>query len=86
MGVLRELLEEKCEQSVYVLASSDTIADRASTVGVACIYGLIEEDNRSIRVPRIWIVDNVQLIVDTGWTKLQEKTCQRTTSRSSVEP
>ena len=76
VGVLRKLLEEKREQSVHILASSDSIADRASAVGVARVDRLIEEDYGSVRVPRMWVVDGVQLIVDRSRAELEEKTRQ----------
>jgi len=43
--VFRELLEEKGQESVDILASSDSVANRAATVGVADVDWLVEEDN-----------------------------------------
>ena len=76
VSVLGKLLEEKCEQSVDILASSDSVANRAAAVGVTCVYGLVEEDDGSIRGPRIRVVDNIQLVINRCRTKFQEKTCQ----------
>ena len=72
MKILRsifwELLEEQCEEGINVLAGGDGITDRATAVGEADINGLIEEDDRSIGVPRVWIVNEFQVFIDTGWT------------------
>jgi hypothetical protein len=45
LRVFWELLEKESEKCIDVLASCDGVADRATTVRVADIDGLIEEDH-----------------------------------------
>ena len=49
--VLRELLEKERQQGVDIFASGDGVTDGGTTVGVANVDGLVEEDDRSICVP-----------------------------------
>lgn len=51
VSILWELLEEKGEQSVDVLACSNGVADGAATVGEADIDRLVEEDDRRVCIP-----------------------------------
>jgi len=50
-----ELLEEKSEERVNILASCDGVADRATTIGVTNIDWLVEENHRSVCIPRVWV-------------------------------
>ena len=50
-SVLGELLEEEGQQSVDVLAGSDSVGDRAATVRIADVDGLVKEDDRGVGVP-----------------------------------
>ena len=51
LGVLRELFEEQCEQSIYIFACCDRIANGAAAIRVANVDRLVEEDDRGIRIP-----------------------------------
>lgn len=51
LSVLGKLFEEQGEQSINVLASCDGIANTASAVREADVHGLIEENDRRIRIP-----------------------------------
>lgn len=86
MSVLGELLEEESEKGIDVLAGSYGVADRASAVGVASIDRLVKEDHGSIRVPRVRVMDDIQLPIDRGRAQLKEETCQRAASRSAIKP
>jgi hypothetical protein len=73
LAVLRELLEEQCQESVDVLASSNSVADRGATVGVADVDGLVKEDNRGIVVPGKVVVDRLDVLADGARTKFEEQ-------------
>ena len=62
--VLWELLEEQGEKCVDVFASSHGVAHRAAAVRESSVHGLVQEDDRSIRIPRVWIVDNIAVLID----------------------
>jgi len=72
LRVLWELLEEESKECVNILSSSNGIADRATAVRIAHVDWLIEEDHRSIGIPGVWVVVELQLLVDGGWAKLKE--------------
>ena len=71
--VLWELLEEKRQKSVDILAGSDCVADAASAIGVPNINGLIEENDGGIRIPRVWVVNKFELAVDRCRSQFEEK-------------
>lgn len=73
LRVLRELLKEEGEECVYVLSGSNGVADRAAAVGVADVDGLIEEDDRCIGIPRVWVVVKLEVLIDGRWAKLKEE-------------
>jgi hypothetical protein len=64
LGIFWELLEEKCEECVYILSGCDSVADRAAAVRVTDIDGLVKEDDGGIGVPRVWVVVKLELVVD----------------------
>lgn len=86
LGVLGELLEEQGQQSIDVLASSDGVTDTAAAVGVANVDGLVQEDDGSIGVPGVVIVDKLDLAVHRARTELQEETGQRRAAGATVQP
>lgn len=86
LSILWELLEEESEKSVDILASSNSVADRAATVRIADINWLVEEDNRCIVVPGVWIVVDLELLVEGCWTELKEETGQGRAAWATVEP
>jgi len=59
LGIFREVMEEKGQKGIDVLASGDSVAHAAVAVRVAHVDGLIEEDNGSIVIPRVRVVDNL---------------------------
>ena len=75
LRVLRELLEEQCEQGVDVLASGHCVADRASRVRVTNVNRLVEEDDGRIAVPRVVIMLDLLVLCDRSRAKLHEKAC-----------
>jgi hypothetical protein len=85
-SVLRELLEEQCQESIDVLASSNSVTDRAATVGVADIDGLVQEDHRGIVVPREIIVDRLDLRIDGAGSKFHEKSGEGRAAGTAVQP
>lgn len=86
VSILRELLEEESHQGVDVLASCYSVANRAATVGVTDVDGLVKEDDGGVGVPRKGVEFSVDLLVDKGWAKLHEKTSQRRAARATVQP
>lgn len=86
LGVLGELVEEEGKKGIDVLASSDSVAHGATAVRVANIDGLVEEDNGSVVVPRLRVVDELNLLVDGGRSKLKEETGQGRATGATVEP
>ena len=65
--ILWELLEEKRQQSIDILASGNSVADASAAVRVTNVDGLIQEDDRGIGVPGVWVGNDFQLLVDVGW-------------------
>ena len=63
--VLWELFEEECEKGVDILAGSNGGGDGASAVRESNVDWLIKENYRSVGVPRIGVVDNFDMLVDT---------------------
>lgn len=86
LRVFGELREEKGHQGVNILAGCDSVANRATAVRVSDVDRLVEEDDGGICVPRVGVVVKLEVLVDTGRTKLEEQTGQRRASRSAVEP
>ena len=86
MGILWKLLEEQGQESIDVLACSDCVADRASAVREPSVDRLIEEDDGRIRIPGVRVVHELDLLVHGSWTKLEEKTRERTAAWSAIEP
>ena len=74
LRILRELLEEEGEQSINVLASSDRVTDGGATVGVSDIDRLVEENNRGVRVPGLFVVDRLDVLSNRARSQLQEQT------------
>jgi hypothetical protein len=86
LAVLRELLEEQSQESVDVLASSNSVADRGATVGVADIDGLVKEDNRGIVVPGEVVVDRLDVLADGARTKFEEQSSEGGAAGTTVQP
>jgi len=86
LRVLWELLEEESEECIDVLASRNGIAHGAAAVGVADIDGLIEEDHRSIRIPRVRVIVKLQLGINGRRAKFKEETSEGRAARSAVKP
>lgn len=64
LRILGELLEEEGEQGVDVLASSNRVTDGRATVGVTDVNGLVKENDGSIGVPGVRVVDRFDLLID----------------------
>lgn len=77
LGILGELVEEEGKKSVDVLASSNSVADGSATVRVADIDGLIKEDDGSIGIPRVGVVNNLDLVVDGSRAELHKEASER---------
>lgn len=86
LGVLWELFEEEGQQGIDILAGGRGVADRASAVGIANVDGLVEEDDRGIGVPRVLVVDDLDVVVNRGRAQLEEETGQGRAARAAVEP
>lgn len=86
LGVLGELLEEQGKESVDILASSNGVTDGGTAVGVADVDGLVEEDNRGIVVPRVVVVDGLDVLADGARTKFQKQSSEGGAARATVQP
>ena len=86
LRVFGELVEEEREEGIDVLSSSDSVANRSAAIRIAYVHGLVEKDDGSIVIPRVWVVDDVQVLVDGGRTKLEEETGKGGASRPTVQP
>lgn len=86
LGVLGELLEEQGQEGVNVLAGSNGVADGLARVRVADVDGLVKEDHGRIGVPRQRVVDDLDVLVDSRGTKLEEQTGQRRAAGAAVQP
>ena len=75
--VLGELLEEEGEKSIDVLSRGDCVAHRTITVREADIDWLVEEDHRSVRVPRISVVDEIEVFINGTRTKFEKQSRER---------
>jgi hypothetical protein len=64
LRILGELLEEEGEECIYVLSCSNGVADRATAVGITDVDGLVEEDDRCIGIPRVWVVVKLKVLID----------------------
>ena len=82
--VLGELLEEQSEERVDVFGCCDCVADGASTVRVADVDGLVEEDDAGVGVPRRWVVLHFNVLCDAGRAQFHEQTGQARATRSSL--
>jgi hypothetical protein len=86
LGILGKLVEEESEEGVNVLASSDSVAHGSAAIRVTNVYGLVKEDDGSVVVPRVGVVDNLKILIDRGRAKLKEETSQGGAARAAVEP
>lgn len=86
LGVLWELLEEEGQKGVDVLARCNGVGDAGSRVGVADINWLVEEDDGGVVVPRVWVVVDLELLVEGGWAELDEHTSEGRAAWATVEP
>lgn len=86
VGVLRELLEEKGKKSIDILCCSARLANRATTVGEADVDGLVKEDNGSVGIPGVGIIDGLDVLADRAGAELKEKAGQRRASWTTVQP
>lgn len=77
LSILRELLEEQGKQGVDVLASSTSVADCVTAVGVANVDRLVKEYDGGVAVPSAWVVFELDLIIDGRRAKLEEETGER---------
>lgn len=85
-SVFGELFEEEGKKSIDILCSSARLADGVIAVGETDIDGLIKEDDRSVRVPRVGVVDGLNVLADRAGAKLEEKTGQGRASWATVQP
>jgi hypothetical protein len=79
-------VEEEGHESVNVLAGSNSVADRAATIRVADVDRLVEEDDGSVVVPCVRVVNNLNLLVDGGRSQLEEETGEGGAAWATVEP
>ena len=86
LGILRKLLEEQSKQGVNVLSSSNSVADSTAAVRVANVDGLVQEDNGSVGVPRIRVINRLDVLINTAGPKLHEESSERRTARATVQP
>jgi hypothetical protein len=76
LGVFGELLEEEGKQGIHILASSDSVGDLATAVGVSDVHGLVEEDNGGVLIPSEVVELHLALLGDGRRAELHEETHQ----------
>jgi hypothetical protein len=76
LRVFWELLEKESKECIDVFTRCNGVADRATTVRVANIDWLVEEDDRSVCVPGVWIVVKLKFRIDGRWAKFKEETSE----------
>lgn len=86
LRVLGELLEEEGEQRVDVLTSSNRVTDGGATVRVSDVDGLVKENNGSVGVPGVFIVDRLDVLINLAGSQFQEQTGERRATGSTVQP
>ena len=86
LGILGELLEEESKECVDVLSSGNSVAHGAPAVGVAHVDRLVKEDDGRIRVPRVWVVHELELVVNRGRAELEEEARERRAARATIQP
>jgi hypothetical protein len=86
LGIFWELLEEQREQGVNVLACCDSVRNTSATVGVSDVDRLVEEDHAGIVVPRVWIENEFDVLIDPSRAQLKEEAREGRATRSAVEP
>lgn len=86
LSVFRELLEEQGKESVNVLAGSNGVADGGPAVGVSDVDGLVKENDRGIVVPRVVIVDGLDVLANGARTKFQEQSSEGRAAGATVQP
>ena len=86
MVVLGELLEEQLQKCVNVLSSIDGVGNRIRGVRVADIDWLVQENDRGVVVPRVWVVHRLQALADGRRAQLKEQTSQGRAARATVQP
>ena len=86
LRILWKLLEEKSKECIHVLARCHCVAHGTATVRITDIHRLVKEDDRSVIVPRVWVVDKLGILVNRGWAEFKEQSCKRRTARASVKP
>ena len=86
LSIFGEVVEEKGQQGVDVLAGSDGAGDGTTTVGVTSVDGLVNEDDRGVAVPRVVVVHQLELGVDAGGAELHEETHHGGAAGAAVQP
>lgn len=86
LSVLGEVVEEQGQESVDVLAGGDSVVDGVAAVGVASIDRLVDEDDRGIAVPGVFVVLERAVFLDAGGTQFHEESHHGRAAGAAVEP
>jgi hypothetical protein len=86
LRILWELLEEKSKERIHVLARCHCVAHGTAAIRITNIDRLVKEDNGSVIVPRVRVVNELEVLVNGGRAELKEQSCKRRTARASVKP
>lgn len=86
VGVFGEGLEEQGKEGIDVFAGGDGVGDGRAAVGKAGIDGLIEEDDASVGVPAVGVLDDVEIFINERGTKFEEEPGEGGAAWSAVDP
>lgn len=84
--ILGELLEEHGQERINVFARGLSARDLSRRVRISNIDRLVKEYNGRVGIPRIRVLDGVDLRVDGCGTKLHKEPGQRGAPRATVKP
>jgi len=64
LRILWELLEEESKERIHVLACRHCITYGTAAIRITDIDGLIKEDDGSVVIPRVRIIDKLEILVN----------------------
>ncbi|KAH3660567.1 hypothetical protein OGAPHI_007153 [Ogataea philodendri] len=81
-----ELLVEQFEECIHILTGCNGVGHRLGGVRESDIDWLVKEHNGCVGVPRVLVVDWLEVWTDGGGSQFEEQTGQGRTTWTSVKP